>query len=113
MQLTLALLAIGISVPLLAWIGLRDAKRLRAQEADSPSRQPVTSRARRVVALASVAPGVLLLASGWWSSAVMWLGGTVTLVWLWVLWLARPRGAGAGAGATSSMTRGERLRGNG
>jgi hypothetical protein len=90
MQVALALLAIATSTLLLAWIGWRDPKRLRAQHGDATSTAPFTSRQRRLLALAALGPGVLLLACGWLSSAVMWLGGTVTLVWLWVLWLARP-----------------------
>ena len=90
MQIALALFAVAISTALLAWIGLRDAKRMRAQLGDPAPRLPLTSHRRRLLALAAAAPGVLLLATGWLSSSVMWLGGTVTLVWLWVLWLARP-----------------------
>ena len=93
MQITLALLALATSTLLLGWIGLRDAKRLRVQDGESASRRAFTTARRRVLALAALAPGVLLIACGWSSSAVMWLGGTVTLAWLWVLWLARPRGA--------------------
>jgi hypothetical protein len=93
MQSTLALLAIATSSLLIGWIGLRDAKRLRVQDGGSASRQAFTTARRRVLVLAALAPGVLLIACGWSSSAIMWLGGTVTLTWLWVLWLARPRGA--------------------
>ena len=95
MQIALSGLAIAISALLLAWIGWRDAKRLRVQHGEPASRQALTTERRRLLALVAAVPGVLLLASGWWSSAVMWLGGTVTLAWLWVLWLARPRGARA------------------
>ncbi|HEX5651251.1 MAG TPA: hypothetical protein VFX69_16455 [Steroidobacteraceae bacterium] len=102
MQVTLALLAAAVSTLLLAWIGLRDAKRLRVQEGDSASRQPFTSHRRRLLALAAATPGVLLLAGGWWSSTVMWLGGTVTLVWLWVLWIGRAR-------ESRAMRRGQRI----
>ena len=91
MQIALALLGVAVSTLLLGWIGLRDVKRLRVQEGESATRPPFTTRRRRLLAMAAVAPGVLLLATGWWSSTVIWLGATVTLVWLWVLWLARPR----------------------
>jgi hypothetical protein len=91
MQIALSALAAAISALLLAWIGLRDAKRLRVQDGEPASRQALTPERRRLLALVAALPGVLLLASGWWSSAVMWLGGTVTLAWLCVLWLARPR----------------------
>jgi len=93
MQIALSGLAIAISALLLAWIGLRDSKRLRVQHGEPASRESFTTGRRRLLALTAAVPGVLLFATGWWSSAVMWLGGTVTLAWLWVLWLARPRGA--------------------
>ena len=110
MQISLALLAVATSTLLLGWIGVRDAKRLRTQHGDSTTRQPFTTLQRRLLALAAAAPGVLLIASGWSSSAVMWLGGTVTLVWLWVLWLARPRRAIA---TPAESSRGERDRASG
>jgi hypothetical protein len=90
MQIVLALLSAAISTLLLAWMGLRDPKRMRAQHDEAAAPPPFTSHHRRLLALAATAPGILLVASGWLSSAVMWLGATVTLVWLWVLWLARP-----------------------
>ena len=96
MQIVFALLAIATSTLLLGWIGLRDEKRLRVQDGESALRRAFTTSQRRLLALAALAPGVLLIASGWGSSAVLWLGGTVTLAWLWVLWLGRPRGAPAG-----------------
>jgi hypothetical protein len=79
MQIALSALAAAISALLLAWIGLRDAKRLRVQDGEPASRQALTPERRRLLALVAALPGVLLL------------GGTVTLAWLCVLWLARPR----------------------
>lgn len=92
MRVMLAVLAIAASVVLLGWIGLRDPKRVRAQDGEAALRKPFTPRQRRLLALGAAMPGLLLMLSGWWSSAVMWIGATVTLIWLWVLWLARPRG---------------------
>jgi hypothetical protein len=87
MRLVLAVLAIVASVVLLGWIALHDPKRLAAQGvADRPT---LGTRQRRVLALSAVVPGLLLMLSGWWSSAMMWMGATVILLWLWVLWLSR------------------------
>jgi hypothetical protein len=91
MRLVLAILAIAASVALLAWIGLRDPKRLAAQEGETAARRAFSTRQRKLLALGAAVPGLLLMFSGWSSSAMMWMGATVTLLWLWVLWLARPR----------------------
>jgi len=87
MRVLLAWLAIAASVASLGWIALRDPKRVRATH-QSVGRTPFTVRQRRVLALAAVVPGLLLMLSGWWSSTIMWIGGTVTLAWLWVVWLS-------------------------
>jgi hypothetical protein len=87
----LALLAIAVSVTLIGWIALRDPKRVRAQDDESALRAPLTSRQRRLLALAAATPGPLLMLGGWWSSTIMWIGATVTLAWLWVVWLSRTR----------------------
>lgn len=97
MRVVLALLAIAVSVALLGWIGLHDPKRVRAQDGEAALREPFTPRQRRLLALGAALPGLLLMLSGWWSSAVMWIGATVTLIWLWVLWLARLRKTSAAA----------------
>ena len=90
MRVLAAALAVAMSVALLGWMGLRDPKRMHAQHRDGIARAPLDSRQRRWLALGAVMPGFALMLSGWWSSAVLWLGATVTLLWLWVLWLARP-----------------------
>lgn len=90
MHMILALLAVMASVALLGWIGLRDPKRVRAQDGEAAVRKPLTTRQRRLLALGAAVPGLLLMLSGWWSSSIMWMGATATLLWLWVLWLARP-----------------------
>jgi hypothetical protein len=95
MQVLLAILAIAASVVLLGRIALRDPKRMRAQVGE-PARTPLTARQRRLLAFGAALPGLALVFGGWASSAVMWLGGTVTLAWLWVLWLSRPRKSAAG-----------------
>jgi hypothetical protein len=89
MPLLLAVLAAAASATLLGWMAWRDPKRLRAQDGAGDSGAPFTTRQRRVLTMAAIVPGLLLVISGWWSSSVMWLGATVTLVWLLVLWLAR------------------------
>ena len=91
MHVLLALLAIAVSVAVLGWIGVRDPKRVRAQEGEAAIHRPLTTRQRRLLGLVAALPGLLLVLSGWWSSATMWIGATITLLWLWVLWLARPR----------------------
>lgn len=91
MRVLLATLAIAGSVALLGSIALRDPKRMRAQEGEAPARTPFTTRQRRLLALAAAAPGIALMLSGWWSSTILWIGGTVTLAWLWVVWLSRQR----------------------
>ena len=91
MPLLLAVLAAAASATLLGWMAWRDPKRLRAQDAPGNMRVPFTKAQRRALALGATVPGLLLAMSGWWSSSVMWLGATVTLLWVWVLWLARTR----------------------
>jgi hypothetical protein len=91
MRVILALAAVTASVTVLGWIALRDPKRMRSHESAVALRAPLTSRQRRLLALGALAPGLLLMLSGWWSSAIMWIGGTVTLAWLWVIWLSRTR----------------------
>jgi hypothetical protein len=91
MRVMLAWLAVAASVTLLGWLALRDAKRIRSQDGEAALRTPLTSRQRRLLALGAVSPGVLLMLSGWWSSTIMWLGASVTLAWLWVVWLSRTR----------------------
>ena len=91
MYLLLTALAVATSVLLLNWIGLRDTKRLHTQHDTSASRQPFSYGQRRLLAMGAATPGVLLMLGGWGSAAVMWLGGTVTLAWLSVLWLGRSR----------------------
>jgi hypothetical protein len=87
MRIVLAASAIVASAVLLGWIALHDPKRLAGQGA--ADRQTLSTRQRRVLALSAVVPGLLLILSGWWSSAMMWMGATVILLWLWVLWLSR------------------------
>lgn len=91
MHVILAVLASATSVALLGWLGLHDPKRVRAQDGEAAVRERLSTRQRRLLALGAAMPGVLLVLSGWWSSAVMWIGASVTLLWLWVLWLSRPR----------------------
>jgi hypothetical protein len=86
MRLVLAVLAIVASVVLLGWIALHDPKRVAAQGA--ADRKTLSTRRRRVLAVGAVVPGLLLILSGWWSSAMLWMGATVILLWLWVLWLS-------------------------
>jgi hypothetical protein len=89
MNVTLELLGIATSVALFGWLGVRDPKRRRAQSGDASNDKAFTISQRRVVAIAATLPGLLFALSGRWSSAVLWLGATATLSWVWVLWLAR------------------------
>jgi hypothetical protein len=91
-----ALLAIAASVGVLGYIAVRDPKRLRAQEGEEEARRALSDSQRRALALAALAPGLLLMLSGWWSSVMIWTGATVVVTWLWVLWLSRPRRTAAG-----------------
>lgn len=86
MRLLLAVLAIATSVALLGWIGLHDPKRVAAQ--GEAGRRAFSTRRRRALALGAVVPGLLLIFTGWWSAAMMWMGATVILLWLWVLRLS-------------------------
>ena len=86
MRLVLAVLAIATSVVLLGWIGLHDPKRVAAQ--GETDRRALSTRQRRALALGAVVPGLLLIFTGWWSAAMMWMGATVILLWLWVLRLS-------------------------
>lgn len=90
MNVLLALLAIAVSVTVLGWIGVRDPKRVHSQYGEAAIHRPLTTRQRRLLGLVAAMPGLLLMLSGWWSSAVIWIGATITLLWLLVLWLARP-----------------------
>jgi hypothetical protein len=83
MRLLLAVLAIVTSVLLLAWIGLHDPKRVAAT--GEAGRRSLSTGQRRALALGAVVPGVLLILTGWWSAAMMWMGATVIVLWLWVL----------------------------
>lgn len=105
MHVSLALLAIAVSVAVLALIGLRDPKRVRTQDGEMAIRRLLTTRQRRLLALSATAPGLLLLLmlSGWWSSAMMWMGATVTLLWLGVLWMARPQRTSVAAVETAEV----------
>jgi hypothetical protein len=92
MTATLAVLAVTISAGLLGWIGSRDPKRLRACATAGKGSTPLASRHRRLLTVAALLPGVVLMFTGWWSAFLIWLGATVTLAWLLVLWLCRSRG---------------------
>ena len=91
MGVAFALFAIAASAGLLGYIAVRDPKRLRAQGGEEAARRALSDRHRRTLALAALAPGLLLMLSGWWSSVMMWTGATVIVTWLWVLSLSRPR----------------------
>ena len=90
MRLVFAMLAVAVSVALLGWIGLRDEKRLRSRGGEEAARKSLNTRQRQLFACGAAVPGLVLMTSGWWSSAMLWMGGTVVLLWLWVLWLSRP-----------------------
>lgn len=85
MRGVLAVLAVATSTFMLGWIGLRDARRLAAQEGEAAARTALGPKQRGLLALGAVLPGLLLMLSGWWSSTMMWMGATVILLWLWVV----------------------------
>jgi hypothetical protein len=92
MQVLLTMLATAASVILLGWMAFRDPRRLRAQDGNEVGVSvPFTTGQRRSLAFAASVPGLLLMLIGWWSSSVMWLGATITLLWVWLVWLARAR----------------------
>lgn len=89
MRLIFAIIAVAVSVALLGYIGLRDEKRLRSQGGAEAASKALTSGQRKLYAIGALVPGLLLMLTHWWSSVMLWMGATVVLLWLWVLWLSR------------------------
>ncbi|MES0873778.1 hypothetical protein [Sinimarinibacterium thermocellulolyticum] len=87
-----AAIAIGMTLPPLLVLALRDPKRLRSHRAAQRGAKPGE---RRALALASLLPGLVLAALGAWPAFLIWLGGIATGGWLIVLWLARSGDNGA------------------
>jgi len=94
MRVILALLAVAVSVAVIGFIALRDPKRLRVHHGEAANQMALSARQRQLLTLIAVMPGLLLTLTGWWSAAVMWVGATVTLLWLFSLLLSRRPSSG-------------------
>ena len=86
--MTAATLAAIVCSAIALWLlGRRDPKRLRA----AGRRGPVlahTPRQRRVLTVAALLPGLMLVTAGQSAGFIVWLGATVALGWLLVQLLA-------------------------
>lgn len=83
-----------ISVALLAVLAARDPKRLR-NHPGLRGTTPHSKLRRRLLAYASVVPGVALIAYGELVAMTIWLGVVTTLGWLLVITLAPRSNQGA------------------
>lgn len=82
----IAALALLPSIVLLVWIALRDPKRLRSRRLRTV---PLSSRARGVITVLMLLPGVVLIGLGQWPAFLIWFGAVLTAGWLLVQLLAR------------------------
>jgi hypothetical protein len=91
---TYAALTLTLSLLPLIALALRDPKRLRSRRS---ARRGASRAERRVFAMASLVPGVLLAAVGQWPAFLIWLGGIAIAGWLLALSLAGTRSGHATA----------------
>ena len=80
----LALLCSGVTGGLMAWLGVSSPKRLQRLRAAITT--PVGLR--RLVLAAALLPALPLIAFGWWSALLIWLGGSLVIGWAVALWLS-------------------------
>lgn len=80
------LLALACSLLPILWLALRDPKRLRVSGGDRQA--ALSMRARQVLALLSVLPGVVLVLLRDWPGLLVWAGALPALGWVTVLALS-------------------------
>lgn len=79
--LAYSLAALAPSFAALALLALRDPKRLRNRHPGTAAHEPLSTAARRGLAIGSLLPGPVLAVSGQWPVLLIWLGATCTLGW--------------------------------
>ena len=81
-MITAALLSIVFSGALLAMLGVRDPKRLRASHAARRHELVLSAPMRRAAGWLVLAPALVLVALSQWWALLIWFGAICALGWL-------------------------------
>ena len=82
MSVGLGVIASIITGGLLGWLARRDPNRLKQLRSAA---KPMPLSQRRLIAAASVLPGLILMLGGFWSALMIWVGLSVVTGWLLAL----------------------------